>query len=76
MRKMVSHAQNGLLGAKLEYNVLICVLVRIAASFCARRYHNSIPEILYMQKMISHAQKRPQSPEIAQCLSQLPVLSQ
>ena len=76
MRKMVSHAQNGLLGAKLEFNVLICVLVRIAASFCARRCQNWIPEILYMQKMVSHAQIGLQSPEIAQCLSQLPVLSQ
>ena len=75
MRKMVSHAQNGLLGAKLEFNVLICVLVRIAASFCARRCQNWIPEILYMQKMVSHAQIGLQSPEIAQCLSQLPVLS-
>ena len=76
MRKMVSHAQNGLLGAKLEFNVLICVLVRIAASFCARRCQNWIPEILHMQKMVLHAQNGLQSPEIAQCLSQLPVLSQ
>ena len=53
---MVSHAQKGLLGAKLENNVLIWVLKRNAVFHCACRYQNRVPEILYMQKMVSHVQ--------------------
>ena len=62
---MVSHAQKGLLGAKLENNVLIWVLKRNAVFHCACRYQNRVPEILYMQKMVSLAQIGLQSPEIA-----------
>ena len=65
------HAKNGLTcpkqatGSKVRRNVLILVLMRIAAFFCVRRYQNWIPEILNYQKMVSHAQIGLQRPEIA-----------
>ena len=44
--------------------VLKRVLVRIAAFYCARRPQIWIPEILKMQKMVSHVKIGPRTPEI------------